>query len=114
VAIPFVLDTDTKVMESIEQVMAGPSGRDYYVAAAYFYQEGKDMKQALKWVDKSLELDGDRFWVLRTKALIQKELGKYDAAIKTLNKSSEAAREWGNEGYPKMNDETIAEIKKMR
>jgi hypothetical protein len=114
VAIPFEVDTDTKVMANIESVLAGPTGRDYFVAASYYYEEGKDLNQALKWMNKSIELDGDRFWVLRTKALIQKELRQYDAAIKTLEKSSKLAEEWGNAGYPRMNAETIAEIKAMR
>lgn len=114
VAIPFEVDTDTKVMANIERVLAGPTGRDYYVAASYYFEEGKDLDQALAWMDKSIELDGDRFWVLRTKALIQKDLGHYDAAIKTLEKSSKLAEEWGNAGYPRMNAETIAEIKAMR
>ncbi len=114
VAIPFMLDTDSKVMENIESVMAGPSGRDYYVAAAYFFEEGKDLEQALDWIQTSIEIDGERFWVLRTKALIQMELSHYDDAIKSLNRSTEAAKEWGNEGYPRMNAATIAEIEEMR
>lgn len=111
VLIPFTVDTDAKVMSNIERVMAGPSGRDYYVAAAYLLDEGKDLKKALDWMHKSIEKDGERFWVLRTKGLIEKELGMKDAAIKSLNKSSELAKEMGNEGYPRMNNETIAEIK---
>lgn len=111
VVIPFTVDTDAKVMSNIERIMAGPSGRDYYVAAAYLLDEGKDLKTALDWMHKSIEKDGERFWVLRTKGLIEKELGMKDAAIKSLNKSSDLAREMGNEGYPRMNNETIAEIK---
>lgn len=111
VSIPFTVDTDSKVMTSIDQVMSGPSGRDYYVAASYFLEEGKDLKKAHKWVKKSVEMDGPRFWVLRTQGLIEKELGMNDEAIKSLEKSSEMAREYGNEGYPRMNAETIAEIR---
>ena len=114
VSIPFVLDTDTKVMANIERVLAGPSGRDYFVAASYYFEEERDLDQALEWMEKSIEIDGERFWVLRTKALIQKDMGHYDAAIKTLERSSKLAEEWGNAGYPRMNAETIAEIQAMR
>lgn len=114
VNIPFTVDTEAKVMANIERVMAGPSGRDYFVAAAYYFEEGKDLNQALKWMKKSIEKDGERFWVLRTKGLIQAELGHHSDAIKTLEKSSKLAREWGNEGYARMNDESIAEIRSRR
>ena len=114
VSIPFTLDTDSKVSANIDRVLSGPSGRDYFVAANYYLQEGKDLKQALKWMNKSIDMDGERFWVLRTKGLIQKELGMHNEAIKSLNRSSELAREMGNEGYPRMNDATIVEIRGSR
>ena len=114
ISIPFTLDTDSKVSANIDRVLSGPSGRDYFVAANYYLQEGKDLEQALKWMNKSIDMDGERFWVLRTKGLIEMELGKHNDAIKSLNRSSELAREMGNEGYPRMNNATIEEIKASR
>lgn len=105
--------TDEAVMASIEKVMSGPSDRDYYLAAAYFHDEGKDLNKALKWIDKAIEKGGDRYWVLRKKALIQADLKDYKGAIATAKKSSDAAKEAGNMDYVKMNDQSIAMWKKM-
>jgi len=112
VIIPVKVETDTKVMADIQSTMAGPKPGDYYAAARYYYEEKKDMKQALEWVNTSLEKGGDKFWILRLKANIQAELKMYKDAIATANKSSELAKADGNSDYPRMNDESIADWKK--
>ncbi|MEQ1744123.1 MAG: DUF2911 domain-containing protein [Saprospiraceae bacterium] len=112
VVIPIKIDTDTKVMADIKSTMAGPKANDYYSAARYYFEEGKDMEQALEWVNKNLEMAGDKFWVLRLKANIQAKLGKYKDAIATATKSTELATADGNSDYPRMNAESIAEWKK--
>lgn len=112
VSIPIKVDTDAKVTADIKATMAGPKAGDYYAAARYYFEGKKDMKQALEWVDKSLEMGGDKFWILRLKANIQAELGMYKDAITTANKSTELAKADGNTDYPRMNEESIAEWKK--
>ncbi len=115
VAIPIIADTDSKVMADIKSTMEGPSANAYYTAARYYYEEKKDMKQALDWVTTSLEKGGDKFWILRLKANIQAELGMYKDAITTANKSSELAKADGNSDYPRMNEKSIGEwTKKMQ
>lgn len=112
VVIPVKVDTDTKVMADIDAAMAGPKAGDYYAAARYYYEEKKDMKKALDWVNLSLEKGGDKFWILRLKANIQAELKMYKDAIATAQKSTELAKADGNTDYPRMNEESIAEWKK--
>jgi len=109
----FNVPTDQMVTASIEKVMAGPSDRDYYLAATYYYEEGKDLKQALEWVNMSLAKGGDKFWVLRRKALIQAGLKDYKGAIATANKSMEEAKKAGNMDYVRSNEASIAEWSKM-
>lgn len=111
VSIPIKVDTDSKVQAAIKSTMAGPKAGDYYAAARYYYEQKKDFKQALEWVDKSLEMGGDKFWILRLKANIQSELGMYKDAIATATKSTELAKADGNSDYPRMNDKSIAEWK---
>jgi hypothetical protein len=114
VIVPIMVDTDSKVMKAIQNTMAGPSANDYYGAARYYYEEKKDMNQALTWVDKSLEIGGEKFWILRLKANILGELGRYKDAIMVAQKSTELAKKEGNEDYPRMNEKSIAEWSKKK
>jgi tetratricopeptide (TPR) repeat protein len=114
VIVPITLDTDSKVMADIKAKMDGPSGTTYYQAARYYYQEKKDMNLALAWVQMSLDKDGDKFWIVRLKALILAELGRYKDAIDTAAHSTELAKKADNLDYPRMNDKSIEEWKKMK
>jgi len=111
VVVPFTLDTDTKVMSDIKTQMEGPSANTYYSAARYYFEENKDLKQALAWVDQSLAKGGDKFWIMRLKANIQAGLGMYKDAIVTAEKSSDLAKKEGNADYQRMNAKSIEEWK---
>ena len=111
VSVPFEVMTDKQVTASIQEVMAGPSAQDYYSAARYYFEEGKEGSKALEWINKSIEIGGERFWVLRLKSLIQASLNDYDAAIKTAQRSAELAEEDGNMNYVKMNQASIEDWK---
>jgi tetratricopeptide (TPR) repeat protein len=104
--------TDKITMESIEKTMAGPSANDYFSAASYYRSSGKDLNQALQWVDKAVEMNPDAFWMSRQKSLIQADLGDKKGAIATANMSLAAAEKQGNADYVKMNKESIAEWSK--
>ncbi len=52
-SLPFTVPTDTKTMASIERVMNGPGANDYYAAASYYHESGKDLKKAHEWIKKS-------------------------------------------------------------
>ena len=101
-------------MADIKSQMDGPSAGTYYASARYYFDEKKDMKTALEWVNKSLEKGGDKFWILRVKALILAESGKYGDAIKVAEASTELAKKEGNEDYPRMNEKSIAEWSKKK
>ena len=112
VAIPLTVDTDAKVLADIKRQMDGPSASTYYAAGRYYFDEKKDMNQALTWVNKSLEMGGEKFWMVRTKALILAELGRYKDAIAAAERSSELAKTENNADYQRMNEKSIAEWKK--
>lgn len=103
------VEVENKVMAQIDKVMAGPSGNDYYAAASYYHDNGKDLNQALEWVQKATAGDNPRFWQVRREALILADLGKYDEAIKVAGKSTELAKAAGNEEYVKMNEASVKE-----
>ena len=114
VQLPVELETDAQVMASIEKTMGGPSANDYSSAASYYLASGKDMDKALKWINKSLDMNPDRFWIVRTKSLIQAKMGDYKGAVASAEKSLELATKAENKDYIKMNKESIAKWSKMK
>jgi hypothetical protein len=114
VSFPIKLKTDEVVSASIKKVMAGPSADDYYSAGRYYFESGKDLKQAYDWIHKSNEMDGadKKFWKLRQESLVLAAMGKHKEAIATAEQSKALAVTAGNKDYERMNTESIAEWKK--
>jgi tetratricopeptide (TPR) repeat protein len=109
VAVPFTVPTSAKTLKSIEQVMKGPSGNDYYSAATFYLETGKDLKQAREWIAKAVVLNPKAFWYLRKQSLIESQLGDKKAAIAAARKSLELATEAKNLDYVKLNKDSLAE-----
>jgi len=110
--LPFKLMTNQKVLANIQKVMAGPNAGDYYAAGNYYFQNKVDVKQGLVWVSKATDLQPEAYWMLRTKGLIQKELGDKKGAIDSFRKSTIAAEKAGDKQYVQMNGVSISEIEK--
>ncbi len=108
VAFTVETDVDTKVMADIDRAMAGTSRGDYYSAARYFYDNGKDLNKAHKWISKANEIDA-KFWQLRLQSLIEADMGKKKMAIATAQKSMDMAQKAGNMDYVRMNEKSIVE-----
>lgn len=98
---------DKTVMASIEKVMAGPSAGDYYNAANYYFTAGKDLEQALVWINKATEGPDKRFWQIKRKSEILGALGKKKEAIEAAKLSLDLATKAGNDDYIKMNKDNI-------
>jgi len=110
VPINFTVPTDKEVMASIEKALSGPSSSDYYTAAVYYLDEGKDIAKAKEWIDKALAgNDAPPFWQLRQKSLIYAKAGDKKGAIDAAKKSLAAAEQAGNEDYVKMNKDSLKE-----
>lgn len=111
VGVQFETPTDKAVEANIAKVMNGPSARDYYAAAVYYKEEGKDMKQAVEWIDKAVEMtkDDPRFWYYRQQSLIHAKAGNKKAAIAAAKTSLKLATEAGNDDYIKMNKDSLKE-----
>ena len=112
VSFAMTTDTDSEVMSQIKQVMQNPDLNDaniYFEAAYYYFNNGKDIKQALKWVNTAVELQPDAFWMSRLASQIQAKLGDYKTAINTAEFSLKAAEKAGSMQYVNFNKESIAE-----
>ncbi|MCF6280001.1 MAG: DUF2911 domain-containing protein [Flavobacteriaceae bacterium] len=110
IAVPFSVPTDKATSASIDKVMAGPSVNDYFSAAKYYLDSGKDLKKAKEWIDTAVtSREKPAFWHIRLQSLIYAKLGDTKGAIKAAKRSLELATEAGNDDYVKMNKESIAE-----
>ena len=113
VALKFEVPTQKVALASIDKVLAGPSGGDYFSAAQYYYQSNADMTKALTYVNKALELNKENpFWYTKLKSLIQAKLGDKKGAIETAKLSLAAAKLAKNNDYIKMNEDNISEWSK--
>lgn len=99
------VEYESKVMKSIE-ASTKVDPYDYFQAAVYYLENGKDLNQALEWVNKAAEGMGNPFWVTYQKARIQKALGDKAGAIATANQSLEASKKANNRDY-QMNNENL-------
>lgn len=111
VGVKVQVPTDKKVSAAIEKVMNGPSADDYYAAARYYLESGKDINQAVVWMDKAIEMtkDNPRFWWLRQQSLIKAKAGDKKGAIKAAKASLEGAEKANNKDYIKMNKDALKE-----
>jgi len=104
------VDYETKVMESIKK-NTSVDPYNYFQAAVYYLDNGKDLNQALEWVNKAAEGMNSPFWVLHQKAKIQKGLGDKKGALETATASLNKAKEQGNRDYQMMNETLIKSLK---
>lgn len=112
VGVPISVDTDTTVMASIDGAMSGPSANDYYGAAVYYLENGKDINKAKMWIDKAVGMNGEAFWYQRQQSLIYAKAGDKKGAIKAAKSSMSLAKKAGNADYVALNKKSLAEWQK--
>lgn len=110
VKVPIAVDFDKKVMESITaSTKVNPN--NYYSAATYYLETGKDLKLALEWITAACAARPEAYWMSHTKAKIQKALGDKKGAMESATASKTAAETAKNADYVKMNDELLKGLK---
>ncbi|MFM8740117.1 MAG: hypothetical protein ACKOC0_07905, partial [Cytophagales bacterium] len=77
---------------------------NYFQAAVYYLESGKDLKQASEWINKSVEANPSAFWIMYQKARIQAKLGDKAGAMATSKASWEEAKKANNRDYQMMNE----------
>lgn len=104
---PITTGTEAKVMAQIDNAM-NKDNKPYFAAASYYYDNGKDLKQALGWVDKAIESNKEAFWMYLLKARIHKKLGDKVASKAAATTCIQVATAAKNDDYVKMATELIA------
>jgi len=109
VSIPVEADIDSKIMSQIDNAINTDS-RPYFQAASYYFDNGKDLKKALEWVNKAIEAQPDAFWIAHLKAKIQAKSGDKAGAKATAQKSIALAKQAKNDDYVALNEKLIATL----
>lgn len=104
VALPISADIDSKVMKQINDAMNVDS-KPYFAAAQYYFDNGKDLKDARMWVDKAIEGNPNAFWMYLLKARIHAKQGDKAGATAMCDKTIELATTAKNDDYIKMAQE---------
>lgn len=104
------VDYDAKVMKSIEAATT-VNPNNYFSSAVYYLENGKDVKQALVWINKAAEANPDAFWVFYQKARIQAANGDKAGALVSSKSSWEGAQKAKNRDYMKMNEDLQKTLK---
>jgi hypothetical protein len=112
VSLKLETEVDAKVMAQIKDRME-PNANVYYQAAVYYMESGKDLKQAMEWMNKGTAKD-PQFWQLHQKAKLQAKLNDNKGAIETAKKSIELAKVAKNSDYVRLNESLIAELQKAK
>ncbi|MGQ0738660.1 MAG: DUF2911 domain-containing protein [Bacteroidota bacterium] len=110
-AFPISADVDSKVMKSIDNIMT-KDNRPYYGAASYYFDNGKDLNQALTWVNKAVEANPNaQPWVHTLKTKILAKMGKKEDAMAAAKNAIRIATETKFPDFVKQNEDIMKTLK---
>lgn len=110
VSLPITMDLDSKIMAQINNAM-NRDNRPYFQSAMYYLENGKDLNQAIAWLDKALEQNPNAFWIHHQRANALARAGKKAEARAAAQKSIELAKQANNGDYVRLNEKLLAELK---
>ena len=111
VSLPITTNTEGKMMAQIDQLMK-MDNRPYYNSALYYMNNGKDLKQALTWLDKAIELQPELLRNHYQRANCLNKMGRKEEAKAAAQKGIKLAKEQKNDDFVEMNETLLAELNK--
>ncbi len=108
--LPINTDVDSKVMAQINNMM-NRDNRPYFQSAMYYLENGKDLNQAISWLDKAVEQNPNAFWIHHQRANALARAGKKAEARTAAQKSMELAKAANNGDYVRLNEKLLADLK---
>ncbi|ANH82173.1 hypothetical protein A8C56_15425 [Niabella ginsenosidivorans] len=109
VPIPVKTDIDKRIMASINASMQSAKPA-YFAAANYYYDNNKDLQQAIEWYRKAATAQPDAYWVHYYYARALAKAGRTKEARSTAEKSKQLAAENHNPDYVKLNEQLLATL----
>jgi Protein of unknown function (DUF2911) len=77
----------SKQLDALVNAGTPLDARTAYQAAAFYYDNDKDLKQAAKWIDQALQKNPDAYFMHYKKAQIQAKLGNKKEAVASAQKA---------------------------
>lgn len=111
VTLPISTEIDSKIMASIEKNLKTDKPQ-YFQAAMYYMESGKDLNQALEYFNKAVEQNPKAYWVQYNWANCLAKLGKTNEARAAAEKSKELAIEGKNNDYVRLNEKLLKSLGK--
>lgn len=110
VSVRMTTDIDAKVMKSIDESMKSEKP-DYFRAATYYFDNNKDLKQALTWVNKAIAENPTAFYMVYLKAKIEYKTGDKVNGKASAQSTIKLAKEAKNDDFVKMATQLMEENK---
>lgn len=110
VSLKMTTDIDARVMKSIDESMKSEKP-EYFRAAGYYFENGKDLNQALTWVNKATDENPKAFYMFLLKAKIEYALKDKAAGKASAEKTIALAKEAKNDDYVALANKLLAENK---
>ncbi|MCK8523741.1 DUF2911 domain-containing protein [Aquimarina sp. D1M17] len=107
IVLPLQVEVHEKTMKNITKVLSGPSDFDYFQAALYLHEAGKDLDTALEYIQKVTKGENARFFQVYREALILADLGRKKEAVLASQKSLELAKKAKNNDFIRLNQKFI-------
>jgi hypothetical protein len=108
ITIKMTTDVDSKVMANIDAAMKSEKP-PFDPAAIYYFENGKDLKKALEWINIAEAGDQKAPWFKYQKARIQLKIGDKSGAAQTARAGIEAAKVLNNAEYIRLNEKILTQ-----
>lgn len=102
IAFPLEFEVDTKIEDQIVRFMKDPENiphRTYFEAAQYYSNNGKDLNEALEFINNALKKSPENFRYGLLKAKIQDKNYNYKGALITIKRANQWAKNKKNANY---------------
>ena len=116
-AVPFMVDTDTKVRQQIDEKVRNAKGevsaRSYFDAAMFLIDKEENLEEAAAWMDKAVAKSPGAFWMMYQSAALAHKMGNNEKAKSVATKALAAAEasERGDFGYGARIKELLKKLK---
>ncbi|GAB2955690.1 DUF2911 domain-containing protein [Hymenobacter coalescens] len=112
VSVPIVADPDARIMAQIQQAMQGDK-KPYFQAAQYYYSTGKDINQAISWLDEAIKQQPSYYTYYWKGKMLQKADRKAEAAEAARQSMALVKSEknpHAKDEYTRLNEQLLKEV----